>query len=1381
MTSYFCDRVPVSGRVAAAVLIVMAVVGAQATAQDDIEAQKAGIVRTALEKLGRPTDNPPLFAAAREADALTEINVTSTDGETRIEITTTGEPVYRYFVLEADNRLVVDFDNTINLLHNKTFEAPESAIVERVRTSLYRLDPQFVSRVVVDMTQLVQMRLDRLDNTVVVHVPEAGVPPSEPVPTAPAESAVVAELQEALSAQQARVAEAEAQLKEETARRVKAEADLQAALDMQATEIAAAIDAERSALAKAREELEAQIAQRTAAEAALRTKLAAAEAELAQAIDEQKAAIAEAEAKLRAEESKRTEAEEQFAETRQELEQQRRALAKLETDLEAARKERDSVEKRLSDQLTAKEAEARAQLDERQRALDALTAQLEQERSAKAALALSLQQETAKKEAAAQQKLDEQKAALAKLAQELEAARARIQAAEKKLEAEEATRAEFETKLAQRARELETMLAERARELEDTRSKLAAEAQARTAVENQYKQQLADARSAAEQKVAELEQTVAELERRLADQQASSTAREQQLRSQLAQREKETDATVAALQKRIEEAERAAAEKERLAKEAEAEKERLAKEAEAEKAAALEEARRAAAEREESLKKQLADRTAAIEQVETELAAVKEQLDARDQLAQAKIDELTEQVAEKEQQIAQMQAEKEAIQRAARQATAEREQLAAQMEAERAAARDETQQAAEVEQLRKKLAAAREEAERAAAEKVRLSREAEAQRAAQIEQLKKELAAAREQLASREQMAQARIDELAAQVTEKEERLAELEALAQKLTAAPPPVPLEEKTITITLRDADLGSVLDILARAANINILAGKGVSGTVTARFTDVPVLKALDIILRDNGYGYAIEDGVYRVVPLDYPHEGMVTEYIRLENADATDVENTLKNLISPTGTVTASKSANAVVIVDLEDNIGRLRKIVQQLDASLKAMPFAPGEAGLATRSYPLSQADALDVRDTIKGLLSPKGTIVANESANLLIVNDRPERLDQIEKLIEQLDVASPVVDVETGMYKLSYARAAEVETILQGILTKDVGSVIADTRSNQVIVTDTPSNFAVIEALIPELDRRVPQVYIEVMMVDAVLNDDAQYGVKWLAEAILKHGHDLKSLSFGTDPSGLSPNLTNVGTPDLLMGSLQPSIDAAMMGFGIIGNDVDLSAIIAAEVQDRDARILATPNVTVLNNQQAVVEIVQEIPFQEMTQTTQGPPVSSTEFKDIGVTLTVTPQITHDGSIMLQLRPEESSISGYSETGIPIEDSRRTQTTLLVDDGATVYIAGLRSISKSLDVSKVPVLGDIPYMGYLFRGTKMSDHRTELLVFVTVHIIEESLPGLTPEEQRKFDEIDTLPTVPDATRDLLHDIADPTGIREPLWRVRRTIKLPRTR
>jgi type II secretory pathway component GspD/PulD (secretin) len=195
-----------------------------------------------------------------------------------------------------------------------------------------------------------------------------------------------------------------------------------------------------------------------------------------------------------------------------------------------------------------------------------------------------------------------------------------------------------------------------------------------------------------------------------------------------------------------------------------------------------------------------------------------------------------------------------------------------------------------------------------------------------------------------------------------------------------------------------------------------------------------------------------------------------------------------------------------------------------------------------------------------------------------------------------------------------------------------------------------------------------------------------------------------------------------------------------------------------------------------VNNNTAKIEIVTEVPFQQITQSTQGPPVASTEFKDIGVTLDVTPRITHENTVFLRIRPEESSITGFTEDGVPIEDSRRADTGILLSDGQTVVLGGLRSINTSKTVTKVPWFGDIPFLGRLFRHTVTSDANTELLIFLTVHIIEGSPPELTPYQQAKFNEMDTIPPVPDATRAIQRDTVRPWGNRQPFWQRRRKVE-----
>jgi general secretion pathway protein D len=466
---------------------------------------------------------------------------------------------------------------------------------------------------------------------------------------------------------------------------------------------------------------------------------------------------------------------------------------------------------------------------------------------------------------------------------------------------------------------------------------------------------------------------------------------------------------------------------------------------------------------------------------------------------------------------------------------------------------------------------------------------------------------------------------------------------------------------------------------------MAGADVTGKVTARLVDVPLMKAMELVLRENGYALAREDSIYRVLPL----------------------------------------------------------KVAEEL--------------GLATstETFKLEYAKASDVAAVLKDIVTAKGKVVASDSANVVIVSDFPDNMRKVADVIRELDVAQTIIATTTGTFRLSYLEAMPTAKILEKMVGEN-GSIIADQTTNSIILTETPGSFQVISDLISELDHKPGQVYISVLMVDAVLSDDSEFGVDWLAKAF-KEG----SVNQGVRQADFDTTLGNVGTE---------ALNAGVMTLGVLSGRFDLQATIAAEVQSRDATILADPRILVVNNETAKIEIVTEVPFQEITQSTQGPPVASTEFKDIGVMLDVTPRITHEDTVLLRLRPEESSITGYTDSGIPIEDSRRADTTILLNDGQTVVVGGLRNISHSRTVTRVPWLSEIPVLGALFRNTITKRANTELLVFLTVHIVKDAPPELTAHERAKFDQIELEPKVPDGTRELWDDIRHPWGKREPIWK-----------
>jgi len=622
-------------------------------------------------------------------------------------------------------------------------------------------------------------------------------------------------------------------------------------------------------------------------------------------------------------------------------------------------------------------------------------------------------------------------------------------------------------------------------------------------------------------------------------------------------------------------------------------------------------------------------------------------------------------------------------------ADAQRKVEELEKELARAAETTEAEGAAQIEELRKQL-----DAQKQAYAELKASSDEDVEK--KLSELERELKTELEEtareaakIAEAQKAALAELEEkLAAEAAEKERlsmelaRSAEEAARARKQVGNGLPHDLSDQRVSLNFKDAPLVSVLDILKRKANINLLAGKDVSGKVTAMLDDVPLMKAMELVLRENGYGLVYEEGIYRVVP------------------------------------------------VELAEQMG----------------------VATATETFKLEYAVASEAMMVVKDLVTAKGKVVASDDVNILIVTDDPGNMPRIAEIIQEIDVEPTIVDTMTGTFRLSYLEALPAAQMLEKMISKDVASVIADETTNTIVLTDTPANFQVISDLIAVLDQKPDQVFIEVLMVDAVLSDGAEFGVEWIARAIRGPGTNLQEAVFETD-------LGNIGTLPL---------DAGIMTLGVIGGDIDISAKIAAEVSSRDATILADPRILVMNNETAKIEIVSEVPFQEITQSTQGPPVASTEFKDIGVTLDVTPRITHENTIILRVRPEESYISGTTDDGIPIEDSRRADTTVMLADGQTVVVGGLRNISTTDTVTKVPWLGDIPLLGRLFRNTVTNQVNTELLVFLTVHIVKGTPPELTPAERIKYDAMESV-EVPDATRKLQQDTMKPWGKRTPFW------------
>lgn len=336
----------------------------------------------------------------------------------------------------------------------------------------------------------------------------------------------------------------------------------------------------------------------------------------------------------------------------------------------------------------------------------------------------------------------------------------------------------------------------------------------------------------------------------------------------------------------------------------------------------------------------------------------------------------------------------------------------------------------------------------------------------------------------------------------------------------------------------------------------------------------------------------------------------------------------------------------------------------------------------------------------------------------------------------------------TKVIQLNYAKPEDVKKTVDAVRTAEgrLGNTSVDDKTNSVIVTETLEGMTATENLVGQLDQRPQQVLIEAKIVEVNANMLFDYGVQWSQYGAQNGsvGGQQGLTSFGS-PAGyfsttsaapatsLGPGATGgvfpLGATGQGTGVQLPADNIfGALTLGRITSSYIINATITAAASEGKAKILSDPKIATLNNQAATIAVTSQIPYVTSNVSPTAATVTETvNYVTTGITLTVTPTINADGRILLIIQPNVSQPSATAaantQTGAPAIDTRNAQTTVLVRDGETVVIGGLISDSVSDTISKVPFLGDIPVLGWLFKKKSQSRTRTELLIFVTTRIM----------------------------------------------------------
>ena len=367
-------------------------------------------------------------------------------------------------------------------------------------------------------------------------------------------------------------------------------------------------------------------------------------------------------------------------------------------------------------------------------------------------------------------------------------------------------------------------------------------------------------------------------------------------------------------------------------------------------------------------------------------------------------------------------------------------------------------------------------------------------------------------------------------------------------------------------------------------------------------------------------------------------------------------------------------------------------------------------------------EAKNLEPIVQSMLSGFGSVSTDEKSNSLIVCDDVNNLSRIVEQIDKTDKAGhQAIFVET--LTLKFLDAENLQKAMTSMSSK-YGSIAVDLKTNSLIVCDAKENLSRIAEQIRKADRMPEQILIEVVIVDVQLDDSTEIGVDW--NNIFKTGDNI---GYKQDlVSTIADGATSGGDFKLIMNSITGTVHALQ--------------------ETKDIEILASPKVLVLSGQEAMIQTIQEIPYREITDTSQGGAgaLSSTQFKEVGVTLKVKATVTETGKIMMKIEPEQSvntGILGGDADNVPVIDKRSAMTTLMMNDGQVVVMGGLRKSETKITKTQVPLLGDLPYIGILFANDKKEIKNSELLVMLSPHIYKNDV--LTPGEAERFNDLRDRP------------------------------------
>ena len=521
----------------------------------------------------------------------------------------------------------------------------------------------------------------------------------------------------------------------------------------------------------------------------------------------------------------------------------------------------------------------------------------------------------------------------------------------------------------------------------------------------------------------------------------------------------------------------------------------------------------------------------------------------------------------------------------------------------------------------------------------------------------------------------------------------------------------KENLISLSFQDADINQAIKVLGDLTETIIISNENLKGTISIvsmeKVKPDTVINVLESALMVRGFTIVKSGEALKIVPIadikqsnvavqvgSWPgfikdQDIVITQVMPLKYSAAIKIKNELQSLIGKHGNILANERTNTIVITDTSSNIKRIATIISQIDRPLPA--------ATQVKTFVVNYGDSVKIAK---------------------ILNDLSK---------ENKDTRYPEF-IELGLADIPLEIFGEIEAY-------------AEKETNSIVIATALVNFPAIERLITKLDVFPPQAMIEVVLMDVTLSDDLTMGVEYASST--NPTLTTEGIKSGSNDSNIFHSLLNLST------------EASTQGFTYrILNDSERTNLLGFILKTQEnTKVLSTPRILASNNQESSITVGQEIPIIESSVTDLVNNVTTVNFKyqDVGLGLKVTPRISQDGFVNLKVHAELKDLSAKTLFDASIINKREADATVMVPDGHTVVLGGLMRDNDSIIENKIPLLGDIPFLGNLFKKTEKTVLKTELLIFLTPQILKsiKDLQEITQESKDKLNIIEQAHTTPE--------------------------------